>query len=61
MAEAILELEEVTKRFDHTVAADGVSLAVYRGEFFTFPPPSDPYHALIAEGSGLPRERRITS
>jgi ABC-type Fe3+/spermidine/putrescine transport system ATPase subunit len=40
MAEAILELEQVGKRFDGTVAADAVSLAVYRGEFFTFLGPS---------------------
>ena len=40
MAEAILELEQVTKRFGRTVAADRLSLIVYRGEFFTLLGPS---------------------
>src|SRR5438093_2265288 len=40
MAEAILQLEEVTKRFDRTLAADRLSLTVHRGEFFTFLGPS---------------------
>src|SRR5213080_705700 len=40
MAEAILQLEEVTKRFDRTLAADRLSLTVNRGEFFTFLGPS---------------------
>src|SRR2546428_6786447 len=40
MAEAILQLEEVTKRFDRTLAADRLSLTITRGEFFTFLGPS---------------------
>src|SRR2546428_6555179 len=40
MAEAILQLEQVTKRFDRTLAADRLSLTVHRGEFFTFLGPS---------------------
>src|SRR5207245_10465435 len=40
MAEAILQLEQVTKRFDRTLAADRLSLTVHRGEFFTFLVPS---------------------
>jgi ABC-type Fe3+/spermidine/putrescine transport system ATPase subunit len=40
VAEPILELEQVTKRFERTVAADRLSLTVYRGEFFTFLGPS---------------------
>ena len=40
MAEVILELEQVTKRFGRTLAADGLSLTVHRGEFFTFLGPS---------------------
>jgi ABC-type Fe3+/spermidine/putrescine transport system ATPase subunit len=40
MAEAILQLERVDKRFDRTLAADRLSLTVYRGEFFTFLGPS---------------------
>ena len=40
MAEPILELRGITKRFGPTVAADGLSLIVDRGEFFTFLGPS---------------------
>ena len=40
MAEPILELAQVTKRFEHTLAADRLSLTVYRGEFFTLLGPS---------------------
>src|SRR5216110_1568056 len=40
MAEAILQLEQVTKRFERTPAADRLSLTVRRGEFFTFLGPS---------------------
>src|SRR5207247_4332855 len=40
MAGAILQLEQVTKRFDRTLAADRLSLTVHRGEFFTFLGPS---------------------
>src|SRR2546430_1147882 len=40
MAEAILQLEQVTRRFDRTLAADRLSLTVHRGEFFTFLGPS---------------------
>ncbi len=40
MTEAILELEQVTKRFERTLAADDLSLTVHRGEFFTFLGPS---------------------
>jgi len=40
MADAILELDCLTKRFGRTVAADSLSLAVDRGEFFTFLGPS---------------------
>jgi ABC-type Fe3+/spermidine/putrescine transport system ATPase subunit len=36
----ILRLEEVSKRFDRTVTADRLSLAIERGEFFTFLGPS---------------------
>ncbi len=40
MAEAILDLQDVTKRFDRTVVADRLVLTVHRGEFFTFLGPS---------------------
>lgn len=40
MTEPILELRGIAKRFGSTVAADGLSLAVNRGEFFTFLGPS---------------------
>jgi ABC-type Fe3+/spermidine/putrescine transport system ATPase subunit len=40
MAEPILELRHVTKRFGRVVPADDVSLAVEGGEFFTFLGPS---------------------
>ena len=40
MAEVILELVSVNKRFDSTFAADSLSLEVSRGEFFTFLGPS---------------------
>lgn len=40
MGEALLTLEEITKHFGSTVAADRLSLAIYRGEFFTFLGPS---------------------
>jgi ABC-type Fe3+/spermidine/putrescine transport system ATPase subunit len=40
MTETILELEAVSKRFGATVTADRLSLAVARGEFFTFLGPS---------------------
>ena len=40
MAEPILELRQVSKRFDKAVPADDVSLAIEPGEFFTFLGPS---------------------
>ena len=40
MADAILELDRLTKRFGRTVTADRLSLTVSRGEFFTFLGPS---------------------
>jgi ABC-type Fe3+/spermidine/putrescine transport system ATPase subunit len=40
MPDPILELERLGKRFGPTVAADDMSLAVERGEFFTFLGPS---------------------
>jgi ABC-type Fe3+/spermidine/putrescine transport system ATPase subunit len=40
MAEPILEIEGVSKRFGATVVADDLSLTVHRGEFFTFLGPS---------------------
>src|SRR6516164_5629901 len=40
MADASLELDCLIKRFGRTVAADSLSLAVDRGEFFTFLGPS---------------------
>jgi spermidine/putrescine ABC transporter ATP-binding subunit len=40
MAEAILDLVEVSKRFEQTVTADRLSLSIRRGEFFTFLGPS---------------------
>ena len=40
MADAILELDGLTKRFGPTVTADQLSLTVSRGEFFTFLGPS---------------------
>ena len=40
MAETILQLEKISKRFDHTVIADDITLNVNRGEFFTFLGPS---------------------
>ncbi len=40
MPEAILRLDQVIKRFDRTVAADRLTLTIYRGEFFTFLGPS---------------------
>jgi ABC-type Fe3+/spermidine/putrescine transport system ATPase subunit len=40
MAEPILELRHVSKRFGRAVPADDVSLAVEAGEFFTFLGPS---------------------
>jgi ABC-type Fe3+/spermidine/putrescine transport system ATPase subunit len=40
MAEPVLELIEVSKRFDQTVTADRLSLSIARGEFFTFLGPS---------------------
>ena len=40
MADAILELDRLTKRFGPTVTADRLSLTVSRGEFFTFLGPS---------------------
>src|SRR5579863_5573128 len=40
MADVILELAGLTKRFGRTVTADGLSLNVDRGEFFTFLGPS---------------------
>jgi ABC-type Fe3+/spermidine/putrescine transport system ATPase subunit len=36
----ILELDQLSKRFDATVAADRLSLRIERGEFFTFLGPS---------------------
>ena len=40
MAEPVLKLIEVSKRFEQTVAADRFSLSITRGEFFTFLGPS---------------------
>src|SRR6516225_5218604 len=40
MTEPTLELIQVSKRFEHTVAADCLSLSIARGEFFTFLGPS---------------------
>jgi ABC-type Fe3+/spermidine/putrescine transport system ATPase subunit len=40
MPHPILELREVTKRFERTLAADRLSLTVDTGEFFTFLGPS---------------------
>lgn len=40
MAETILQLEKISKKFDHTLIADDISLTVNRGEFFTFLGPS---------------------
>ncbi|MDR7482448.1 MAG: ABC transporter ATP-binding protein [Armatimonadota bacterium] len=40
MGEALLQLEGITKRFGATVAADRLSLTVFRGEFFTLLGPS---------------------
>jgi ABC-type Fe3+/spermidine/putrescine transport system ATPase subunit len=39
-AETILRLDEVSKRFGATITADRLSLAIARGEFFTFLGPS---------------------
>jgi len=36
----ILSLDDVTRRFDDTFAANNLSLEIYRGEFFTFLGPS---------------------
>ncbi len=40
MTDPILRLEAISKRFDHVVTADRLSLSVARGEFFTFLGPS---------------------
>ena len=40
MAETILQLEKISKRFDRTLIADNITLNVNRGEFFTFLGPS---------------------
>jgi ABC-type Fe3+/spermidine/putrescine transport system ATPase subunit len=40
MAEIVLELDRLSKRFGRTVTADNLSLTVDRGEFFTFLGPS---------------------
>ena len=40
MAEVILELQAISKRFGQTAAAEELSLSVARGEFFTFLGPS---------------------
>jgi ABC-type Fe3+/spermidine/putrescine transport system ATPase subunit len=40
MREPILHIDQVVKRFDSTVAADSLTLTIYRGEFFTFLGPS---------------------
>ena len=40
MADVILELDAVAKRFGATVTADKLSLSIERGEFFTFLGPS---------------------
>ncbi len=40
MPDPILRLEQVTKRFERTLAADRLSLTVSAGEFFTFLGPS---------------------
>ena len=39
-AELILELQDITKKFGHTAAAEDLTLGVKRGEFFTFLGPS---------------------
>src|SRR4029079_9883685 len=40
MAEGVLGLDRLSKRFGRTVTADSLSLTVDRGEFFTFLGPS---------------------
>jgi ABC-type Fe3+/spermidine/putrescine transport system ATPase subunit len=40
MSDAILELEDLSKRFGATVTADHLSLSIGKGEFFTFLGPS---------------------
>src|SRR5882724_6667129 len=40
MPDVILELDRLSKRFGRTITADGLSLTVGRGEFFTFLGPS---------------------
>ena len=40
MADAILELDRLTKRFGRTVTADRLSLTVSRGELLTLHGPS---------------------
>ncbi|HSD34164.1 MAG TPA: ABC transporter ATP-binding protein, partial [Alphaproteobacteria bacterium] len=40
MAEPILDIDGVSKRFGATVVAEDLSLRVHRGEFFTFLGPS---------------------
>jgi len=40
MSDAILELEDLSKRFGATVTADRLSLSIAEGEFFTFLGPS---------------------
>src|SRR5437762_2858911 len=62
MAEAILQLEQVTKRFERTPAADRLSLTVRRGEFFTFLGPSGSGKSTILRmiaGLGRPDAGRI--
>ena len=40
MADVVLELHDITKKFGHTFAAQNLSLDIRRGEFFTFLGPS---------------------
>ena len=40
MAEVVLSLQSITKKFGHTFAAQELSLEIQRGEFFTFLGPS---------------------
>ena len=47
MAEIVLELDRLSKRFGGTVTADSLSLTVDRGEFFTFLGPSGSGKSMI--------------
>ena len=65
MADAILELDCLTKRFGRTVTADRLSLTVSRGEFFTFLGPSGSGKSTILRMiaglvAPIPGESRLT-